>query len=297
MNTQKILDVKVDFDMTYDDVLKKIENEMLHKNISSYICTTNPEFIMAAQKDEEFKKIINSSSISTPDGYGVLLARKFINKYKSNITSVCLLKKIKAWFMGTYIGLQSLLISDKKDERITGVELTKKICELASKKGYTVFLLGGWPKDKWGKMLPIKEDFAQVTSDELKKLYPGLKVVGATSQFSWKQSDDIKTLNYIKKKMIENNVDSIDFLFVAYNHGNQEKWIVRNSHKVPVKVSIGVGGTFDYISGHYKQTPGFFERNHLAWLFRLVTQPHRIKRIWNAFPVFPIKVFLDTVTK
>lgn len=75
----------------------------------------------------------------------------------------------------------------------------------------------------------------------LKDRYPGLRVIGASSAFSRDIKDDQVTLEFIKKTMVENDVESIDILFVAYNHRYQEKWIKRNMHKIPARVGLGVG--------------------------------------------------------
>jgi N-acetylglucosaminyldiphosphoundecaprenol N-acetyl-beta-D-mannosaminyltransferase len=71
---------------------------------------------------------------------------------------------------------------------------------------------------------------------------------------------------------------SIDILFVALGAPKQEFWINKNLDKIPVKVAIGVGGAFDYISGKTPRAPTFIRSVGLEWLFRLVVQPWRIKR-------------------
>jgi len=69
---------------------------------------------------------------------------------------------------------------------------------------------------------------------------------------------------------------------------------VRNGAKIPVTLGIGAGGSFDYISGKKAWAPRWVRKIHLEWVFRLVTQPWRIKRIFSAFPIFPLKVFLSS---
>lgn len=104
----KILDIKID-NLTFSQVMQKItfflEGKGLHQ-----IATVNPEFILAAQKDTEFRRILNGADICVPDGVGLRLA---------------------AWMTGQKIG-----------ERITGVDLTWEICKLAAERGFSVFFLG-----------------------------------------------------------------------------------------------------------------------------------------------------------
>lgn len=71
---------------------------------------------------------------------------------------------------------------------------------------------------------------------------------------------------------------AIDILFVAFGAPKQEMWISKNLNKIPVKIAIGVGGAFDYISGKTLRAPGFIRNIGLEWLFRLIAQPWRIKR-------------------
>ena len=68
----------------------------------------------------------------------------------------------------------------------------------------------------------------------------------------------------------------------------QEKWIAENLKKMPdVKLAIGVGGSFDFISGKVQRAPEFMRTLGFEWLWRLIIQPWRIKRIFNAVVVFP----------
>jgi len=354
MISKEILGVRVDFGLTMDEVLNLIEKLYLKDDRSRYICTTNPEFIMDAQEDGRFKNIINKSDLSVPDGIGVILAKKYLEKVKKaqdcafhKKAQDCAFHKkargstfhrktqgstfhrktqgntfhkeiqgggifhrkvptgifrggkrwffIKAFIIGISVGV-SHIFKNTKDERITGVDLTYKLCEIASKKGYTVFFLGGRPKNFFGKHKEIyQKEMAVLTAEKLQELYPGLNVIGATSKFSREQRDDKDTLNYIKLCMKEKGISHIDFLFVAYNHNWQEKWIVRNSYKIPAKVSVGLGGTFDYIMGHNKLPPNILVKMNLGWLYRLITQPWRMKRIFKAFPSFPLKVYKNSI--
>ena len=71
---------------------------------------------------------------------------------------------------------------------------------------------------------------------------------------------------------------SADILFVAFGSPKQEKWIYENLPKLDVTVAIGVGGSFDFISGKVKRAPVFIRNLGLEWLFRLIIQPWRVKR-------------------
>ena len=72
-------------------------------------------------------------------------------------------------------------------------------------------------------------------------------------------------------------------LLVAYNAPYAQNFIDEYLSKMPsVKVAIGIGGTFDFLSGSIKRAPKFFRVLGLEWFYRLLIQPSRIKRIYNA---------------
>jgi len=104
----KILNIKID-NVSFSEVIAKISAYLL-VDCFHMIATVNPEFIVAAQKDEKFKEILNKCDLNVPDGVGLQFAAK--------------------------------LAGEKIGERITGVDLTWEICKLASEKGYSVFFLG-----------------------------------------------------------------------------------------------------------------------------------------------------------
>jgi N-acetylglucosaminyldiphosphoundecaprenol N-acetyl-beta-D-mannosaminyltransferase len=104
-------------------------------------------------------------------------------------------------------------------------------------------------------------NIAEKTVECLKEKYPGLKV-GLVAK-EWSES--------LKDKQV-------DILFVAFGSPKQEIWISENLEKLPVKVVIGVGGAFDFISGKVRRAPLFMRKIGLEWLFRLIIQPWRIKR-------------------
>jgi len=297
-----ILGVKIDF-LSKREVLEKVDGLLAAGRENSFakssrkvnlLCTTNPEFIMSAQKDPEFKELINKSFLSVPDGVGVLYADYYLkNLQKGNL--------IVDFFRGLFFGLRVPFSGENSEikrnlgERVSGVGLVYDLCALAERKNYSVFLLGGWPTDFFGHF--VKDpgyDLAQEAGVELKKLYPGLNLVGATSGFSCAEKDDTKTVEFIQDALRSRSLDKLDVLIVCYGQKNQEKWIVRNGTQIPVTLGIGAGGSFDYISGTKVWAPEWIRKIYLEWLFRLATQPWRIKRIFSAFPIFPLKVFLSS---
>lgn len=165
-------------------------------------------------------------------------------------------------------------------ERISGTDLMEKLCQEAAQQGWSVYLIGGKPG-------VAKEAFSV-----LKKRYPGLR--------GWAESGPILELvdgNWLsatKKEasrlIQEINSQKPDLLFVAYGMGKQEKFIADNWGKLRVKLAMGVGGAFDYLSKQVPRAPKWARRIGLEWLYRLLLQPWRWKRqlrliafIWLVF--------------
>lgn len=291
MVTQYIFNVKVNFVASMQEVLKRVD-ALINNGSFNYICTTNPEFILAAQKDAEFKDLINKSDLSLPDGSGLLFAKKYLEETH-------LLPKgfysIRCFFAGIKLGLGAFLGKVQLDQKVTGVSLVDHLCKISCKNDYTIYLLGGWPKSKLGKPLLGEYNVAQEAAEALRSKYPGINIVGASSKYKYTQSDDEINLREIHSCMKDHNLEHIDIILVAYGHGNQEKWLTRNGKKVPVRLGVGVGGTFDYLAGYQSIPSEYIKSNNLEWLYRLFTQPWRISRILKAFPLFPILVYLSSI--
>lgn len=237
MEKVDILGVGID-NLSLQEVLEKVTH-FLQSNNQHFIVTPNPEFLVAANKDKQFKEILNYADIAVSDGVGLLYAAKF-NK--------------------------------KKLVRVTGADLVWAISELANgqTKPWPVYLLGAG------------EGIAMETAEVLSKQFPNLKIAGA-------QSGGELTPSAVNYNLI-NDINSTKpkILFVAFGQIKQEKWIFNNLDKLPsVKLAIGVGGAFNYLSGATPRAPNFLQSLGLEWLYRLIQEPQRWKRIANAIIVFP----------
>ena len=158
--------------------------------------------------------------------------------------------------------------------RLAGVDLMEAVCAQAAQKGWRIFLLGGERKSTTG------------CSEVLEKRYPGLKICGSNSEsFTSESSDAIMAAVQAS--------GPVDILSVAYGAPRQEKWIAGNLPLLPqVKIAMGVGGSFDYLSGRQLRAPKLLRRAGLEWLFRLVRQPWRLRRML-ALPQFVVMVLKE----
>ena len=92
-----------------------------------------------------------------------------------------------------------------------------------------------------------------------------------------------------KEIIAEINELKPDLLLVGIGFPKQEKWIYDHIKELNVKLAIGVGGSFDVMSGNVKRAPQFFIDHGLEWFYRLITQPSRFVRMLQ-LPLFMLVV-------
>ncbi len=202
------------------------------------ICTANPEFVMAAQKDREFLQLLNHADLVIPDGVGLLWAARQ---------------------QGAYL-----------PERVAGSDLIYRLAEVAAQRGWRLYFLGA------------TEGVAQRAADVLQARYPGLVVAGVFAG-SPRLEENAALVARVKAARP-------DLLMVAYGAPAQDKWIVRNLKELGVPVSMGVGGSFEFVAGVVPRAPIWLQRLNLEWLYRLWKQPWRLRRILAAVVGFPAAI-------
>lgn len=155
--------------------------------------------------------------------------------------------------------------------RTTGVALTLELCRLAAAEGKRVFLFGGF------------ENTPYRAAEAVRRTLPTLRIVGAENE--WDSQGHRRSETEIIASI--RNAQP-DILFVALGHVQQELWIRDHlSLLSSVHIAVGVGGTFDFFAGRVPRAPYPLQRLGLEWLWRLLVQPWRWKRILNAVIRFP----------
>lgn len=120
-------------------------------------------------------------------------------------------------------------------------------------------------------------------ADDLAKLYPEAGIVGT----SYASSSDDAVMDIVR----EINESGADVVFVAFGAPKQEKWLHKNMSLMGnVRLGVGVGGAFDFLTGGQVRAPWVFRQFGFEWLWRLFRQPKRIGRIFNAVVRFPLLV-------
>lgn len=211
----------------------------------------------------EFTEIIKNNIQQNKKNFIVTLNSEGIVLSKENKDFFKAVKKanyICADGMGILLAFKLFKIS--APPRITGIDLLLKLCELSVKKNFKIFLFG------------TKENILQKAKKNLLKNFTGLQIVGTQNGY-YKESDIANIITKI-------NTANPDILFVALGMPKQEIWIANNIDFLNAKVLIGIGGSFDVISGKFKRAPVFMQKLALEWFYRLMQDPKRVIRTFNS---------------
>lgn len=222
----------------------KIFLDFVNSDDTYTIFTPNPEILIKAVEDNEFKNVLSSGDLIVPDGMGIVYASKFL-----------------------HLGIE---------DRVTGIDMMEKILNyLSSTKGSAYFF-------------GAKKSIISAASKNIKDKYANLEVVGFSSGYF----DEDEEQNIIK----DINEKKPDVLFVGLGAPKQEKWIYNHKKILNAKVIIGVGGSFDVYSGYIKRAPKWIQKSGLEWLYRLISDPKRIKRM-IFIPKFIVRVLKEKSSK
>ena len=160
-------------------------------------------------------------------------------------------------------------------ERVTGVDIVEQGAALAAARGYSIFLLGGEP------------GVADAAAAELVRRNPGLRIAGTYAPpfgaFSPEENDRMLALIRAARP---------EMLFVAFGAPRQDIWIRQHRHALDVPVCVGVGGTFNFLTGGVPRAPRWMQRTGLEWAYRLACE---LGRLWRRYIVHDLPVFLRFV--
>lgn len=268
--------LNIPFDPIDQRTTINIITERLQSGEVTRIVTINPEFILEAEKNPQFKKTLQSADLHLADGIGILWATHYLQMkplfprvYKKYPRAYALWQCIYTLLL---IPFTSRVTKNPLPERVTGSDLFLPLIDLLAKTQQKIFLLGGAP------------GVGEKTAKVLKERIPQAEIVGYYAG-SPNQEDAQKIIAII-------NDSKATALFVAFQFPAQDIWIANQLGRLPlIKVAMGVGGTFDFIAGtghidhanaKAKRAPQWMRRMHLEWLWRLVTQPYRWRRIGRA---------------
>ena len=158
-------------------------------------------------------------------------------------------------------------------ERVPGIELTEKLLAYAASAELPVFLLGAKP------------GVAERAGERLRKKYPGLQVAGCGDGYFKEDGPVLQRLRESGARLI----------LVCLGFPRQELWMAAHHSEVGQALMLGVGGSMDVFAGDVKRAPEAWCKVGLEWLYRLLSQPSRIKRMIK-LPIFLVSVVWERIT-
>ncbi|MBS4022237.1 MAG: WecB/TagA/CpsF family glycosyltransferase [Dethiobacter sp.] len=170
---------------------------------------------------------------------------------------------------GAGILLAGKLLGRPFPGRVTGADLLEALVGEAAARGWKIYLLGAAP------------GVAAAAADIWSARYPGLVTAGVRDGY-FTEPDEPGVVAEIRSA-------GADLLFVAMGSPRQEKFIEKYHRELAVPVCMGVGGSFDVVSGKAQRAPVWMQRLGLEWSYRLLKNPRRILRM-AALPRFILLV-------
>jgi N-acetylglucosaminyldiphosphoundecaprenol N-acetyl-beta-D-mannosaminyltransferase len=168
---------------------------------------------------------------------------------------------------GVGISLAAMLLYCRRLPRCTGIDLFLRLIRLASQEGWKVFLLGASPQSN------------EHASHALVSTYPGVQIAGKLDGYFQDTAAVVETINR----------SGADLLFVAMGSPRQELWIREQMPFLKTRFCMGIGGSLDVVSGAAKRAPALFRMSGTEWLFRLLSDPGRLRR-QMVLPLFMLEV-------
>lgn len=228
MTRMRLMNTEID-NLTMDETLDAIDS-LIKEDNCSYVVTPNVDHIVQLEKDEELKRVYENASLILTDGKPLIWIS---NWYKTPIK-----------------------------EKISGSDLFPRVCELAAKKGYTMYLLGA------------AEGVADKAAKNLMDKYKGLNIVGTYSPPFGFEKDKVEL------KKIERQIQEVhpDILIVGLGCPKQEKYMYHHCKELDVPISFGLGASIDFEAGNIKRAPRWMSEHSLEWLYRITQDPKRLAK-------------------
>jgi N-acetylglucosaminyldiphosphoundecaprenol N-acetyl-beta-D-mannosaminyltransferase len=200
--------------------------QLLAQQRFAQVVTFGSEMAMHARSDPAYREVINAADLVVPDTIGIVYAAR--------------------------------LLGQPLRERVAGIELIERACELCAREHMSIFLLGGAP------------GVATQAADVMRARHAGLAIAGCHDGY-FSQTEEPAVLATIAQS-------GARVVLVALGFPRQEVWARAHAAELGPVLCIGVGGSLDVISGRLRRAPAVLRALGLEWLYRLVRQPHRLGR-------------------
>ena len=152
----------------------------------------------------------------------------------------------------------SYVLGQPLKQRVTGIDLFERLVEHAARVGLSVYFLGA------------RENSVRGVVERFVSHHPNLLVAGYRDGY-FHPSESASVAEVIKQSRA-------DLLFVAMGSPAQEYWIATNLVPSGARFALGVGGSFDHLSGLSRRAPRWMQRIGLEWFYRFLREPRRLWR-------------------
>lgn len=158
---------------------------------------------------------------------------------------------------GAGVVLAAKLLRTPLKQKVAGVEFAQQLLGLLEETGGRLYLLGSKP------------GVAEMAAERMLERHPRLCICGMADGYFKDEAEAVAKINAAEA----------DAVFVCLGAPKQEQFMRRHCGALSAKLLIGLGGTLDSIAGTVKRAPRWMIRLQLEWLYRLIRQPRRFKRM------------------
>jgi N-acetylglucosaminyldiphosphoundecaprenol N-acetyl-beta-D-mannosaminyltransferase len=214
-------------DISHTQLMEHLE-ACICDNVVCHVVPLNTDQVVRVEWDGYFKEVVDNTEVRVVDGTPLMWIAKLYGKpFK---------------------------------EKICGSDLVPQLCEMAARKGYSVFFLGA------------AKGVAEVAARNMQHKYSNLKIAGTYSPAVGFEKDQVQ-IDAINAVLRESDADIV---FVGMGVPKQDIFIYENKSKYRIPVSISVGGTIDFLAGVQKRAPKWMNRLGMEWFYRFVHDPKRL---------------------
>jgi N-acetylglucosaminyldiphosphoundecaprenol N-acetyl-beta-D-mannosaminyltransferase len=203
----------------------EIIDRLVQSGRGGSVFTPNVDHVVMAESNERLRRAYHGASLSLVDGTPVLWAAQ--------------------------------LLSQPLPAKVSGSDLVVPLMELAARRGYRVYLLGGAP------------GIAYEAKVKLEQALPALQIVGLDDSFVDVDALDPKVMERIQRA-------KPDILLAALGAPKQEIFAFEQRKLLRPAVVVGVGASLDFVAGVRKRAPRWVSSMGLEWFYRLIQEPRRL---------------------
>lgn len=208
------------------DAAVEISSAAKEQGRSFLICTPNPEIVEKARVDKGLASSLAEADLVVPDGIGIVLASRILGR--------------------------------PLPERVSGIDLARRLLEMASERGWRVFLLG------------TDAETVAKAGEALRLELPGISVVGCHHGY-FTEEEAAAVSDAVRRA-------APDLVLVGMGSPRQERWVRDYGRSFGACIVLTVGGSLDVFAGKVRRAPRWVRRMGAEWLYRLLSDPKRMGR-------------------